>query len=327
MQAAIAGASVKAPWAAYTSNFENYPAAVTRLAQGRRLLGNSASTLTRVRDPLELTRVLKRHALPAPECRSRAPLGQLSSLRWLLKPRRSGGGHGITTWRRGHALGKGMYLQQRIAGVPGSISFAANGASAVVLGFSRQLVGDPDLGAGRYRYCGSILGAPGVRLFSRQDELLERAAEIVSRVTGEFRLVGLNGIDFIARQGIPYPTEVNPRYSGSMELIERAHPLSMFETHFHACHGILPLPPRSISRIHGKAIVFARRDVRVGDLVARLGSKWVADLPYEDEQIQRGRPICTVFAAAAAPAQCRRLLGRRAAAVYRAVTPARCRVA
>jgi uncharacterized protein len=220
-----------------------------------------------------------------------------------------------------------MYLQQRIAGTPGSISFAANGATAVVLGFSRQLVGEPDLGAGRYRYCGSILGAAGATLFSRQDELLERAGEIAATVTREFRLVGLNGIDFIARQGIPYPTEVNPRYSGSMELIERAQPVSMFEIHFQACHGVLPVSREGTIRVQGKAVVFARRDVLATDLAARLGANWVADVPHEGERIQRGRPICTVFADARDPAECRRLLSRRAVAVYRAMTLASRRVA
>ena len=40
-------------------------------------------------------------------------------------------------------------------------------------------------------------------------------------VTRDFGLVGLNGIDFIARAGVPWPIEVNPRYSASMELLER----------------------------------------------------------------------------------------------------------
>jgi predicted ATP-grasp superfamily ATP-dependent carboligase len=326
VQAVTAGTVVPATFAAYTSNFENYPEAVARLAEGRHLLGNSACALTRVRDPLELTRVLQQHGLPAPECRSRVPPGPLSRQPWLLKPRRSGGGHGISRWRLGQPVGRGMYLQQRIAGTPGSISFVADGVTAVILGFSRQLIGESDLGAGRYRYCGSILGAPGARLFPRQDELLERAGRVVATITREFQLVGLNGIDFIARQGIPYPTEVNPRYSASMELIERAGSVSMFEIHFQACHGALPTPQQN-SRVHGKAIVFARRDVQIADLAAKLNPPWVADVPHPGEVIERGRPICTVFAEASDPAECRRQLSRRAALVYRATTLAGRRVA
>jgi predicted ATP-grasp superfamily ATP-dependent carboligase len=324
LEAAAAAALVPAELAAYTSNFENYPAAVTRLAQGRRLLGNPASTLARIRDPIELRRVLRRHGLAAPESRGRAPKARPTPdplpRSWLLKPRRSGGGHGIRRWAPGSRVPRSMYLQQWIAGTPGSISFAANGSAAVVLGFSRQLVAQPNLGAQPFRYCGSLLGGPATRLFSRQEELLFRAGEVASVLTREFRLLGLNGIDFIARQGVPYPIEVNPRYSASMELIERAGSGSMFEVHARACAGELPVPTHTPGMVQGKAIVFARQDGLFTEL-QWAEKRWIADIPHAGERILRGRPICTVFAEARDAEGCRRLLARRAATIYRAMKP------
>jgi uncharacterized protein len=318
-QAAAAGALVTADWVAYTSNFENYPSAVARLSHGRQLLGNPPDVLRRSRDPLELRRVLQRHGRPSPETRRRAP--EDGAHTWLLKPRRSGGGHGISIWTPGRPIPRGMYLQRSIAGLPGSISFAANGSTAVVLGFSRQMVGEARLGAQRYRYCGSLLGTSETRLFPRQEELLQRASELARLLAGEFRLVGLNGIDFIARNGVPYPTEVNPRYSASMELIERGAGLSMFETHFQACSGVLPPAVETAGPVQGKAIVFARRaGVVVG--TRQWTSPWIADIPRAGERIMPGRPICTVFAQAQRAAACRRLLLRRSAVVYRLLTPA-----
>ena len=82
---------------------------------------------------------------------------------------------------------------------------------------------------------------------------------------GEFGLVGLNGVDFIARRGVPYPIEVNPRYSASMELIERAHGSIMFEIHSRPSRGFLPTSLPAQRWIQGKAIVFARQDVSLGD--------------------------------------------------------------
>jgi len=222
-----------------------------------------------------------------------------------------------------------MYLQQWIAGTPGSISFAADGTTAVVLGFSRQLVADTELGADRFRYCGSILGSQQTRLFPRQKELFENAGAIADVLTREFRLVGLNGIDFIARAGVPYPIEVNPRYSASMELIERAHGISMFEVHAQACQSVLPVLPDFNVRVdgkmtvHGKAIVFARENLVVGEMPQRGAGRWLADIPHRGERIQQGRPICTVFAEAGGPEACRRLLARRAALAYRAFTASR----
>ena len=323
LQAAAAGTSVSAELAAYTSNFENYPAAVTRLAERRHLLGNAATTLARVRNPIEVMRVLRRHGLVCPESRNRPPARSSFRVAWLLKPRRSGGGHGVVRWSPGQVVPPSMYVQQRIAGTPGSIAFAADGSSAVLLGFSRQLVGESHLGAGRFRYCGSILGTLGEPLFGHQEELLERAGAIATVLAREFRLRGLNGVDFIARNGVPYPIEVNPRYSASMELVERAHSVSMFEIHTRSCRGELPAPLPPGRKLQGKAIVFARQDTVVRDLHHLARSNWLADVPPPGQYIPQGRPICTVFAQARQPEACRRLLLRRARLVYRAMKAAR----
>jgi predicted ATP-grasp superfamily ATP-dependent carboligase len=204
------------------------------------------------------------------------------------------------------------------------VVFAADGRSAVTLGISRQLVADARFGARGFRYCGSLFGPA---LFPRQAQLLERAALLASAVTEEFGLMGLNGVDFIARNGVPFPIEVNPRYSASMELIERANGTSMFEVHVRACHGILPRPHACGAGTEGKAVVFARRDVTMGDTRHWLQRGWLGDVPTAGEKIRRGRPICTVFAHAADPAACHRLLIRRAASIYRSVESRRPRAA
>src|SRR5215203_1862979 len=95
VEAANFGSNVPAPLAAYTSNFENYPAAVARLARGRQLLGNPPETLRRARDPLEVMQILRQGGVPCPESMSRPPDRQSKLESWLLKPRRSGGGHGV----------------------------------------------------------------------------------------------------------------------------------------------------------------------------------------------------------------------------------------
>ena len=216
--AARAALGVIAGAVAYTSNFENYPDAVSLLAKGRRLLGNTPLVLEQIRNPLILMRALRRRGFVVPVTRASAPASAPAG-RWLRKPRRSGGGHGTSVWKSG-SVPRSAYLQSRIAGVPGSIVFAADGRHAVPLGITRQLVGDPAFGAHGFRYCGSLLG--GHALFERHAEVAAAARALAHAVTEEFGLVGLNGLDFIAHDGIPYPIEVNPRYSASMELVERA---------------------------------------------------------------------------------------------------------
>ena len=233
-----------------------------------------------------------------------------------MKPRASGGGSGIVPWR-GQRVAAGSYLQQRIPGVPGSILLAADGRRAATLGVSRLLTGDWAFGASGFRYCGNILCgvAPGVR------HLADRISDTVTRAFG---LRGVNGIDFVARGGVPYPVEVNPRYTAALELVERAHGLSIFETHARACAGVLPasLPPGDAEAVGavGKAIVYAKRTIVIGDTHGWLEDESVRDIPAPGQRIARGHPVCTVFARGPDQAACYAALVRRADTVYRQIT-------
>jgi predicted ATP-grasp superfamily ATP-dependent carboligase len=314
--AAQAARSVSAALVAYTSNFENHPAAVAVLARGRHLLGNPPAVLARVRNPLLLARALAKRGLTVPITRASAPSASLDGRPWLLKPRRSGGGHGVVAWQRRLPVPRGAYLQERIAGAAGSIVFAADGRRAVLLGLTRQLVGERAFGARGFRYCGSLLASSDDTLFPRQSELLDRAAALAQAATAVFGLRGLNGIDFIARNGVPLPIEVNPRYCASMELVERAAGVSLFRIHLDACAGRLPERPAPAPRVLGKAIVFARDEVLIDD-PARWDAE-IADVPHPGERIAAGRPVCTVFADGRDGERCMAALSTAADGVYRA---------
>lgn len=317
--------TLRADYVAYTSNLENYPESVALLMDGRTLLGNPPEVLARVRDPIGLIRTLHQRGWVTPNTRATAPSRGARPGEWLLKPRRSGGGHGTRIWRRGQVVSRAHYLQQRIEGVPGSIVFVADGVRAMLLGISRQLVGERRLGARGFRYCGSLLSTDrACPLFPQHERVEEAARALAGAATTEFNLVGLNGIDFIAQHGVPYPIEINPRYSASMELVERAHGIPLFELHANGCEGKLPgrIPATSSrARIAGKAVVFARRNVTVGDTQAWLLLDTIADIPRAGERITRGHPICTVFGEASSVEACRRMLLRRADWVYRSVEP------
>ena len=319
--AAAAARGVASELAAYTSNFENHPEAVAALAAGRRLLGNPREVLRAVRNPLQLMRALAARGFPVPATRATAPRRPAGTGAWLLKPRRSGGGHGTRVWRPGLSVSRGAYLQQRIPGRPGSIIFLADGHRVHPLGVTRQLTGERAFGAVGFRYCGSLLGSPEAPLFPEESRLRESAQALAWAVTEEFGLVGLNGVDFIARKGVPWAIEVNPRPCASMELVERSGGPPLFELHARACRGRLPSPaqpaaqPRGIS---GKAVVFARREVTVRKFPAGLEAH-AADLPHPGEVIGRGHPICTLFAEGRDAGACLRALEGRARVLYAAL--------
>jgi uncharacterized protein len=282
----------------FTSPFENHVRAVEALARGRRLWGNAPSTLRAVRDPMRLATTLRRHGLAAPAVR----VGPVARGNWLVKPFASGGGHRVQRWRSGARLPRGRYLQQFLDGIPGSIVFVAARRRVVPLGVSRQLVGDGRFGAAGFRYCGSVLAPIGDPHFARGARMLQSASAIAAFVAREFDLVGINAIDFIARDGVVNPIEVNPRWSASVELVERVFGVSTFAAHAQACaDGVLPrfdlrAALRHLSHAVGKAIVFAREDLVAGDTSGWLLRGDVRDVPNPGDHIPAGHPICTVFA-------------------------------
>jgi predicted ATP-grasp superfamily ATP-dependent carboligase len=205
------------------------------------------------------------------------------------------------------------------------VIFLADGRRVHPLGVTRQLVGQRAFGVGGFRYCGSLLGRGGASLFDDERRLFPAAVDLARAVTEEFGLVGLNGVDFIARDGVPWPIEVNPRACASMELVERADGSSIFELHARACRGELPAEAEygtGRRRVLGKAIVFARRDVTA----EALPLTDAADLPHPGERIGRGHPICTLLAEAGDAAACVRELATRARILYAALEPRSLRV-
>ena len=308
--------------AAYLSPFENHPHAVRSLARGRSLLGNAPDVLRRVRDPLQLERVLRARGLPALRAsatpiasNARHAVGQVDA--YLLKPLRSGGGHRIRHWPAGDRVPRGAYLQEYAPGSSRSIVFVANGRAMRPLGLTRQLTGLEDFGAGGFRYCGSIVAADDSH---PRSAAWRTACDIASAVTEEFGLIGINGVDIIEHDGVPFAIEVNPRWTGSTELFERLHGASVFRLHADACQaGVLPdagVMHAAPSVAAGKAIVFARAAVTIGDTQPWLDDGDVRDVPHPGERMSAGQPVCTVFASGRDAEDCRSALVGRARDVY-----------
>jgi len=298
--AAEAVRDIAADAAVYLSPFENHTRAIDALALGRALWGNPPDVLRRVRDPFLLAGVLRRRGFAAPLTRVDVPR-EPRSKEWLVKPFRSGGGHGVRPWTPDTTVLPGFYAQERIDGVSASIVFVAARGRAVPLGISRQLIGDAAFGASGYRYCGNVLASADDEVIT--ERVVESLIALARNVTEQFGLIGLNGIDCLVCDEVPYAIEVNPRWCSSMELVERQYGVSIFGVHAAACvDGVLPdfdlSSARRIRSVLGKAIVFAREDGVVDDTRAWLGDETVRDVPKPGEPLTKGQPICTVFAEA-----------------------------
>ena len=275
----------------YTANLENHPAAVSSLATTANLLGNDPATLTQVRNPQRFLDCLRSTGVTVPHTALAVGTPALSGA-VLEKPRRGGGGHGITVVKPGTSRRQGTYLQEYISGLSCSVAFVANGQRATILGISQQVVGDAAFGARSFRYCGSLLGKglPGF------DRLLDRLETILTHLTSVFHLVGVNGLDFVLKGDEIYPLELNPRYTASMELVEMAYGINIFSTHLAACDGALPsYDLKAAPDVYcGKAILFAEK-ATTAPATDHWWEQGIRDIPFPGERIQADSPVCTIL--------------------------------
>ena len=164
--------------------------------------------------------------------------------------------------------------------------------------------------------------------------LQTRFWELGDLLATEFSLVGLFGVDAILRQGDAgpldtepteiCPLEVNPRYTASVEVLERAIAIEPIRWHVAACNDPLSTEvaaqggaasastrewPESIveksAASHGKAILFAKQMSLVAERFVRWteevnrNAAWptIADIPAVGTVLEVGQPIVSLFAA------------------------------
>jgi predicted ATP-grasp superfamily ATP-dependent carboligase len=315
-------AAPAAPWI-YTGGLENYPRLIDRLAKVRPLLGNGGHAVRRARDPMLLKAAAEQVGLPFPftisGTNSPIPLG--GARRWLIKPRRSSGGLGIRFIGppQEERLSNPSWLQEYITGESVSAVFVAAGGRAALLGVTRQLLGcDFDLSR-PFLYVGSV--GP---IVLRERELSRLHA--LANALAANGLVGLFNIDFVRNEAGLWPIEVNPRYSASVEVIERAVSLAAIDGHVRACtEPSLPQVVRpSSDRCVGKAVVYAQQSGTIPPRLDKLICEWnvrgeaprLADLPRVGEPVKKDEPVLTVLAEGDSLADVESQLRRDVAAVH-----------
>jgi predicted ATP-grasp superfamily ATP-dependent carboligase len=309
--ASIVGNGPLGPWM-YTGALENRPALVREIARRRPLWGNDGDVLQQVRHPHRVAEILRAKGLPCPAVRMETR--GLPDGRWLVKPRSSAGGSGIRFWKGNEdRLESQEYLQEWIEGEPCAAVYVGEDATASLLGATVQLVGESWLHARPFHYCGSV---GRVSLEPGQRRAFDRIGNALAQGCG---LRGLFGVDCVLRAGVPWPVEVNPRYTASVEVLEYTLGVPALALHgrvFDPDVPELPLPAEPVSApVVGKAILFAR-----APLVFPAAGPWTAalhpsedprdmpvfaDIPHAGEAIRMGRPILTFFARAGSIDACR----------------------
>jgi predicted ATP-grasp superfamily ATP-dependent carboligase len=309
------------PWM-YVGALENRPQIIAEISAHRPLWGNPHDVVRAVRDPFTVHSVLSQAGLDVPKVCSSAEPPALDG-RWLLKPINGAAGRGICVWNRAAqsslTLKEPCYFQRFRSGTSLSALFLAMQDETVLIGISRQLIGESWLGAAPFGYCGSI--GP----IEPDEELKHNVQQIGNVLATEFRLRGLFGVDLVFDGKRVWPVEINPRYTASVELFELAGEISLLELHAKACaefetkcdtSDTVAVPRQcrkelcTTLRIVGKAILFADQDFIAPNLLEFSQNHspdplpLLADIPPTGSEILSSHPICTVFATAPSEKEC-----------------------
>jgi predicted ATP-grasp superfamily ATP-dependent carboligase len=304
------------------AGFEDRPALLARLAQGRRLLGNPPEVLASLKDPRlffpRLDALAIPHpavAFPHPNVAFRQPAAPDG---WLIKRRGAAGGGHIRVAGSGTPLCPRDYFQRRATGRAVSALFLADGKRARALGFSAQWrSGDHGGEFGEDFRFGGLARPAG--LPPRMEVLL---AEVVRGLAVSFGLVGLNSADFLVRDRDFDLLEVNPRPGASLDAFDGFDGApGLFDLHCRACAGQLPEHWSEPAEATALMVLYAPHDLTVPGGIT--WPDWTADRPAPGTVVGRGDPICTVLAQGAA----RALVTARAADVLGALQGARAELA
>lgn len=304
---------------------ENHPELIAAIAFERPILGSGADAIRLTREPRLLPSLKPVKGLSYCETRTHVSLarrltrylfGAFTRQKYLLKPRRSSGGRGITWWEAGgrSRIDGEHYVQQYIRGTPYSAVFHADGWSCSLLGVAEPIVGDAALGAPAgepFRVCGWV--GP-VKL---SEEVRKAMSQLAVQVTQRNDLRGLFGVDFVMdMKGTLWPIEINPRYPRATEVLERAEGIvALLGTAAPANKG-----PRGghtpTSVVAGRAWVLAKAAAAAPDVYAALPRDVVADVPEPGRAIAAGEPICSVVATGANAGEVQAKLREHAGRVY-----------
>ncbi len=234
---------------------------------------------------------------PETRCAGAAPRG------WLVKRRGSSGGQGVSYSDGAGDIPENSILQRPVRGRICGASFLGLGDRAMLLGVCRLL--KKRIGPYPFVFAGALGPIP---LNVARVESLRQLGDAFCCASP---LVGPFNIDVVLQDDTVTLLEVNPRWSASMELVERAwgkllgEPCSMFddsadwirrvEQDWPSQFGVGPSQHAFVKRV-----LFARADRRVvaADFDRQPSAdRWVwKDVPHRPIDVRRHEPLATLIA-------------------------------
>jgi len=296
------------------------------------ILGNSPRVIEKIREKPGFFEELERLGIAHPQTVIAKDVDEAKAAAVeigypvVVKPIKGFGGAGIRmahnskeierAFFEASSADKNVLVQKFIDGIHASVSFLVAEKDVKILTMNEQLLGLRFLFQQEpFRYCGNI-----VPLYLA-DSIFKKCKRITEKIALGFGLRGSNGIDLaISKEGKPHVVEVNPRFQGTLECVERVLGINLVKLHIDAClHGSLPTIKEKTSTFCTRLILYASKRFVAPDLTV---FREVRDIPLPSTIIEKGEPLCSIIAAENSRLPSLRKAKRTARRIYEMLRPA-----
>jgi predicted ATP-grasp superfamily ATP-dependent carboligase len=266
------------------------------------VLASNPDSMQKASDKLYLSKKLEALGISHPGCYSPEELDAIE-YPVMIKPASGGGGifNRIARSRQEllaileelHGLNpelteETIVIQEFLEGTPSSVSLLSTKNEALSVAVNEQLIGIPWLSQLPFAYCGNI-----TPFRTDQAEEMEALAE---ELVLEFNLLGSNGVDFLASKKGPVVLEINPRFQGSLDTVEKAMNINLFEAHAGCFRGELPEKPEA-KGFAARGVIYSDRELFIDQkLMELILREKGADIPSQGTVIEPDGPLTSLFA-------------------------------
>lgn len=266
------------------------------------VLASSPDSMQKASDKLYLSKKLEAMGIPHPHCYSPEELDAIE-YPVMIKPVSGGGGIFNRVARNKQELlsileelfslnpeltEQALIIQEFLEGVPSSVSLLSTKNEALSVAVNEQLIGIPWLSRLPFAYCGNITPF-------RTDKAEEMEA-LAEELVLEFELLGSNGVDFLVSKKGPVVLEINPRFQGSLDTVEKAMNINLFEDHVGCFRGELPEKPEA-KCFAARGVIYSDRELFIDrKLMNLILREKGADIPSQGTVVEPDGPLTSLFA-------------------------------
>ncbi|MBD3230095.1 MAG: ATP-grasp domain-containing protein [Candidatus Lokiarchaeota archaeon] len=180
-----------------------------------------------------------------------------------------------------------IIAQEFIEGLDISVTSLNNKKDVHIISVNEQLIGMKEAGAPYpFAYCGNIIPA------NLSKKVIKKVKKNSKQLLEKLNLHGINGMDLKIDGNDLYFMEINPRFPGTIEIIEMMTQTNIIDIHNRAYNG--EIVPISIpeKKFGIKIIPYSKNTMNMKKLDD--SSNYYYDIPMENEIIEKNDPILTI---------------------------------